>query len=54
MSKYYCPNCFSELEEQNACGSVSYFCDRCKGLVSRSKMLTEEAASEAKEKQKEV
>lgn len=41
MSKYYCPTCYSELEEQSSCGSVSYFCDTCKMLVSRSKMLNE-------------
>lgn len=42
MTKYYCPTCDGELEEQSACGSVSYFCDTCKMLVSRSKMLSED------------
>ena len=43
MNKFYCPTCQSELEEQSSCGSVSYFCDTCKSLVSRSKMLSEDA-----------
>ena len=42
MKVFYCPTCKGALEEQNACGSVSFFCDNCKTLVSRSKMLTEE------------
>lgn len=42
MAKYYCNKCLGELEEESACGSVSYFCDTCKGLVSRSVMLSEE------------
>lgn len=55
MKKYYCPTCENELEEQNACGSVSYFCDTCKVLVSRSKMLSEEALEAKKtEKQEEA
>lgn len=40
--KYYCPKCYEELEEESACGSVSYFCPECKGLVSRSKILSED------------
>ncbi len=42
MPKFYCPKCQSVLEEHNSCGSVSFFCDTCKELVSRSKMLSEE------------
>jgi len=42
MHKFYCPTCKGELEEHAACGSVSYFCDTCKVLVSRGKMLTED------------
>ncbi len=39
---YFCPRCFSVLKEVTGCGAVSYFCDTCKTLVSKSAMLTEE------------
>lgn len=42
MSKFCCPKCNSQLEEIAACGSVSYFCNHCNELVSRSQMLKEE------------
>lgn len=46
---YYCPKCHNELERVSGCGgSSSYFCDTCKGLVSRSKMLTEEEVKSVK------
>ena len=40
--KYYCPKCSEELEKLSGCGAVGYFCNRCRGLVSRSKMLNRE------------
>jgi|GEM_PF-738729 len=39
---YYCPECKNELEELSGCGVVGYFCNSCKKLISRKKMLTEE------------
>lgn len=45
--KYYCPKCFEELEKISGCGAVGYFCNECKGLVSRSKMLTQEEMEKA-------
>ncbi|WP_461204280.1 YfgJ family double zinc ribbon protein [Clostridium sp. DL1XJH146] len=39
--KYYCPNCFEELEEVSGCGSVSYFCNECKKLISRKIIIDE-------------
>lgn len=50
MNKFYCPDCNELLEEQSGCGSVSYFCDHCKQLVSRSMMLTEEELADKVEK----
>lgn len=40
--KKFCPTCLGELEKLGSCGTVGYFCDQCKTLVSKSKMLTEE------------
>lgn len=40
--KYYCPTCHGDLEKIASCGTVGYFCDHCKSLVSKSKMLSEE------------
>ena len=45
--KYYCHKCGEELERLSGCGAVGYFCNRCKGLVSRSKMLTREEMEKA-------
>lgn len=45
---YYCPDCLDPLEEVSGCASVSFFCDTCKKLVSRSKRLSEEEWKEAK------
>ncbi len=53
MSQYYCPTCSHELEEQSGCGSISYFCDTCKKLVSRTKILTEEEMKAGKGKEEE-
>jgi hypothetical protein len=39
--KYYCPTCNGELEMLSGCGAVGYFCNHCKKLVSRKKMLAE-------------
>jgi nicotinamidase-related amidase len=38
--KYYCPACNGELEMLSGCGAVGYFCNHCRKLVSRSKMLS--------------
>lgn len=35
-----------KLEKLGSCGTVGYFCDHCKTLVSKSKMLTEEERKE--------
>lgn len=43
---YYCPDCKGELEQVAGCGSVSYFCDSCKTLISRQRILTEEQLQE--------
>jgi hypothetical protein len=42
--KYYCPTCNEELEMLSGCGAVGYFCNHCKKLVSRQKMLSEPTA----------
>lgn len=39
--KYYCPTCNEELEMLSGCGAVGYFCNHCRKLVSRQKMLSE-------------
>ncbi len=44
----YCPACLGELEKIGSCGTVGYFCDHCKTLVSKSKTLTEEEKEEVK------
>jgi len=36
---YYCPTCDGELERLSGCGAVGYFCNHCRLLVSRQKML---------------
>lgn len=48
MEKYYCPVCFDQLEKLSGCGTVGYMCNTCKHLVSRQKMLTEQAMKEEK------
>jgi hypothetical protein len=42
---YYCPTCNEELEMLSGCGAVGYFCNHCRKLVSRQKMLAEPAKS---------
>jgi hypothetical protein len=41
--KFYCPTCNGELEMLSGCGAVGYFCNHCRKLVSRQKMLAEPA-----------
>lgn len=38
--EYYCPECNSKLEKIEACGSKSYFCNKCKKLISKKGILT--------------
>ena len=38
---YYCPKCSGELERIASCGTVGYFCNSCRNLVSKSKILTQ-------------
>ena len=38
----YCPDCQSQLEKLQACGSASYFCnDKCNELKSKSRVTFE-------------
>ena len=37
--EYYCPECNSKLEKIEGCGSISYFCKKCKKLISRKRIL---------------
>ena len=39
--EYYCPECNSRLEKMIGCGSISYFCRKCKKLISRKRILEE-------------
>jgi hypothetical protein len=48
MEDYYCPTCFDKLEKLSGCGTVGYMCNTCKHLVSRQKMLSEQALEEEK------
>jgi nicotinamidase-related amidase len=43
QKKHYCPTCNGELEMLSGCGAVGYFCNHCRKLVSRSKMLDKPA-----------
>lgn len=45
--QYYCPKCSGELERLSGCGTVGYFCDKCKCLISKSKILTLEEMQNA-------
>lgn len=36
---WLCPECGDQLTEMSACGSTQYFCDTCRGLVSRSRRV---------------
>ena len=44
---YYCPKCSGELERIASCGTVGYFCNSCRNLVSKSKILTHEEIERA-------
>lgn len=46
--QYYCPKCFDELEKLASCGTVGYFCNTCKSLVSKSKIITKEESEKLK------
>ncbi len=47
--KYTCPYCHEkEVEEINACGSSSYFCNHCKKLVSNQE-IKKQKEDESKE-----
>ncbi|MBL4829224.1 MAG: zinc ribbon domain-containing protein [Aliivibrio sp.] len=35
-----CPDCATEMEKLQACGSVSYFCNSCNELKSKSRSKT--------------
>ncbi|MFA9396720.1 MAG: zinc-ribbon domain-containing protein [Clostridiaceae bacterium] len=48
--KFYCPDCKKELERISACGSVSYFCNNCNKLISRSKMLSKDDIKDVESK----
>ncbi|MGL5378456.1 YfgJ family double zinc ribbon protein [Clostridium sp.] len=38
--KLICPECGKqEVEEMNACGASNYFCNHCKRLISRSRII---------------
>jgi DNA-directed RNA polymerase subunit RPC12/RpoP len=39
---YYCPDCSHKLEAMSGCASVSYFCNKCKRLISRQRILNED------------
>lgn len=43
---YYCPDCDNKLEKVTGCASVSYFCDTCKKVISRSRIVSEENRKE--------
>lgn len=40
MSDYNCPDCTTELNEISGCGSVNYFCNECKKLISKSRVVS--------------
>ncbi|MCM8710053.1 zinc ribbon domain-containing protein [Clostridium sp. SYSU_GA19001] len=39
---FYCPDCSSKLEVISGCGSTSYFCNKCKKLISKTKIVPHE------------
>ncbi|MGL5088506.1 MAG: zinc-ribbon domain-containing protein [Cetobacterium sp.] len=39
MKKAYCPECGSELEKLAACGSLSFWCNKCNELKSRKTVI---------------
>ena len=44
--QYYCPDCGHKLEVLSGCGSVSYFCNTCKLLISRKRIMNETQLTE--------
>jgi len=44
--EFYCPDCSNKLEQMSGCGSVSYFCNHCKKIISRKRILTEKEITE--------
>ena len=40
--QYYCPDCGHKLEVLSGCGSVSYFCNTCKLIISRKRIINKE------------
>lgn len=44
--QYYCPDCGHKLEVLSGCGSVSYFCNTCKLLISRKRIMDEAQLTE--------
>jgi DNA-directed RNA polymerase subunit RPC12/RpoP len=43
---FYCPDCNHKLELMSGCGSVSYFCNNCKMIISRKRILSEDEVEE--------
>lgn len=39
---YFCPDCSEELEEMKGCGSLGYFCNKCRRSVSKRRILSKE------------
>lgn len=39
LKKVYCPKDGSELEKLAACGSISYWCNKCNELKSRKDII---------------
>ncbi|UJF18952.1 zinc ribbon domain-containing protein [Vibrio sp. SS-MA-C1-2] len=37
----FCPKCDQQVEKLKACGAVSYFCNHCNELQSKSKVRIE-------------
>lgn len=43
MKKYDCPECGEkEVEQVNACGASTYFCNHCKKLISKTRIVKPE------------
>ncbi|KMV31261.1 DNA ligase [Photobacterium swingsii] len=38
IKQAFCPDCDTELEKLQACGSASYFCNSCNELKSKSRV----------------
>lgn len=49
--QYICPDCKQRtVEEINTCGSSSYFCNSCKKLIAKSRVLEENGGSKKENK----